>query len=241
MADIMCRGCGFVFDSHAASCPRCGRCDTPLASLWKPVAFRHILGPSLAAVSLATLILGFWALTRPVIVDCGDSAKATVGDLQVDILEVRSRSVFGEQNDRPEWRDMLYAIVQLKNLNLERSVDWTGWQGRGTAEDMQGHKFPPANVTGWRALQDGYSPDLYGMPVSRKRRLGPGGTATSVVFFEPAPMTTTQVVLTFPLNGVLVRFRRPVHHGMLAKCILRPWPTNDGPGALAAPKEKRPP
>jgi hypothetical protein len=189
---------------------------------WQAIPLRAILLPLLAILCLGTGVLFLWAKYRPVVRECRFYEKVTVGDLQVEVRSARSRDVPGQKNGRSDTRQMLCVIVRVNNTNPRNAVEWAGWQGRGIVEDEYGCRSMPADLTGWSRVPEGFFPEWDRMPINTRTKIAPGEAHESVVFFERALPGSREAIVTFPLDGVTLRFRGTMEYGEPPICELPP-------------------
>ena len=133
--------------------------------------------------------------------------QVRVGDLLISIPEVMSEKFFtGHYNGKFTPRQMMLVHVSIQNTSPGKIVEWPGWQGKGEVMDEHGNKFKSIDLTGWSCLPnnntlgDGWNGDF-------ATRIQPGTTYENAVYFDYAPPTSKQVVITLPLEGNSVTFR----------------------------------
>jgi hypothetical protein len=129
------------------------------------------------------------------------------GDLLISIVEVRSGTFTGQRLGIFTSVRMTLVHLSIRNTSEGKVADWAGWQGKGVIEDEHGNTFRPVSVRGWAGLPnnepDGWDGDF-------STRIDPGTTYENAIYFEYAPPTSHQAVVTLPLGGHELRFRGPI-------------------------------
>lgn len=134
--------------------------------------------------------------------------EAIFGELRVTIAEARSGTVAGQYRRRFASTEKAYLTVSVKNTSTGKVGDWPGWHGVAKLVDEHGNQFETAPMRDWAWLPGNYSDDQ--MNGDTGARVHPGKTYKDLLYFEPIPKTSQEVVLMAPLGGRVVRFRGSV-------------------------------
>jgi hypothetical protein len=130
----------------------------------------------------------------------GDEIR--VGDLLVSIEIVYSGNMGGKF--RGQWKEVkgMYVVIVLKNTNPGKILNWPGWQNKGFITDEHGNRFSPTNQQGWVDL-----PHNWDESTDFACRVDPGTTLRRLAFYQYAPPTSKEAILTLPLDNRVLTFR----------------------------------
>jgi hypothetical protein len=138
--------------------------------------------------------------------------EVRVGDLLISVSDVTSGHCDSTLWGGVRLGDYTRGHLTVRNTSAGKVVDWSGSDtlDHATAADEHGNRFRPVEMkrmwetkpgNGWQTAS-----------AYNSVRMMPGMTYESSVFFEDAPPTSKQVIITLQIEGTPIRFSGPVEY-----------------------------
>lgn len=150
------------------------------------------------------------AKIRPIEIAFGE--KVSRGDQRISITAATNEhGAGGEYRGQFRTIKLMRIHLSVENTSKGKIAQWEGWQGKAKIEDEHGNEYSPIDLRGWRYLPnndtfgDGWDGDT-------GSRVHPGKTYINMLYYQHAPFTSKEIVVSIDIDGQPYRFRGRLNH-----------------------------